>query len=86
MVTNHLHSQKVTPYTDYNGDRWGVDTGTLAEPFGPQFQDYCEDNPVNWRSGFAMLTFERGRLLQPELIRVVEEGVVDFRGRLWDVP
>ncbi len=86
MVTNHLHSQKVTPYTDYNGDRWGVDTGTLAEPFGPQFQDYCEDNPVNWRSGFAMLTFVNGRLLQPELIRVVEDGVVDFRGRLWDVP
>lgn len=86
MITNHLHSQKVTPYTDYNGDRWGVDTGTLAEPFGPQFQAYCEDNPVNWRSGFAMLTFERGRLLQPELIRVVEPGVVDFRGKLWNVP
>lgn len=86
MVTNHLHSQKVTPYTDYNGDRWGVDTGTLAEPFGPQFQAYCEDNPVNWRSGFVMLTFERGRLLQPELIRVVEPGVVDFRGKLWNVP
>jgi hypothetical protein len=85
MVTNHLHSQKVTPYTDYTGDRWGVDTGTLAEPFGPQFQAYCEDNPVNWRSGFAMLTFEDGELLQPELIRVVREGVVDFRGRTWIV-
>jgi hypothetical protein len=40
---------------------------------------------VNWRSGFAMLTFEDGELLQPELIRVVREGVVDFRGRTWIV-
>jgi len=31
MVTGHLHSLKVTPYSDYNGTRFGVDTGTLAE-------------------------------------------------------
>ena len=85
MVTNHLHSAKVTPYTDYNGDRWGVDTGTLAEPFGPQFTDYTEDNPRNHRSGFAALTFVNYELLQPELIRVAKPGVVDFRGKLWDV-
>jgi hypothetical protein len=24
MVTGHLHSQKVTPYTDYNGTRYGI--------------------------------------------------------------
>ena len=28
MVTGHLHSLKVTPFSDYNGTRWGVDTGT----------------------------------------------------------
>ena len=50
MVTGHLHSPKVTPWTDYNGTRWGVDCGTLAEPDGPQFMDYTEDNPKNWRS------------------------------------
>jgi hypothetical protein len=44
MVTGHLHSLKVTPYADYNGNRFGVDTGTLAEPYGPQFS-YGEDNP-----------------------------------------
>lgn len=85
MITNHLHSQKVTPLTDFNGDRWGVDTGTLAEPFGPQFTDYMEDNPRNWRSGFAVLTFKDYRLLQPELVRVVKPGVVDWRGRLWPI-
>lgn len=85
MITNHLHSQKVTPWTDYNGDRWGGDSGTLAEPFGPQFTDYTEDNPRNHRSGFLALTFVNYELLQPELIRVPRPGVVDFRGRLWDI-
>ena len=35
IVTGHLHSLKVTPYDDYNGTRYGVDTGTLADPDGP---------------------------------------------------
>ncbi len=48
IVTGHLHSLKVTPFSDYNGERFGVDTGTLAEPAGPQFVDYLEDNPTNW--------------------------------------
>lgn len=85
MVTGHLHSLKVTPFTDYNGTRWGVDTGSLAEPFGPQFNDYCEDNPRNWRSGFAVLTFERGELRWPEVVAVVREGVVEFRGKTYEV-
>lgn len=85
MVTNHLHSQKVSDWTDYTGTRWGVDTGTLAEPFGPQFTDYMEDNPRSWRSGFALLTFVNYELLRPELVRVVRPGIVDFRGKLWPV-
>lgn len=84
MVTNHLHSQKATPYTDYLGDRWGVDTGTMAETFGPQFTHYLEDNPRSWRSGFAVLTFVDGELLQPELVRVARPGKVDFRGKIHD--
>lgn len=84
MVTGHLHSLKVTPFTDYNGDRWGVDCGTLAEPYGPQFQ-YGEDNPVNHRSGFVVLTFKDGKLLWPEVVRVVDQGVYDFRGNLYEV-
>jgi hypothetical protein len=34
IVTGHLHSLKVTPFDDYNGTRYGVDTGTLADPQG----------------------------------------------------
>lgn len=84
-VTGHLHSLKVTPFTDYNGTRWGVDTGTLAEPYGKQFVDYCEDNPVNWRSGFVVLTFHEGRLLWPEVVSVFDEDHVEFRGKVYRV-
>lgn len=85
IVTGHLHSLKVTPFSDYNGERFGVDTGTLAEPNGPQFVDYLEDNPTNWRSGFAVLTFHNGRLLWPELVHALAPGAIQFRGEVIDV-
>ena len=92
VVTGHLHSLKVTPYTTYGETAdapprttWGVDTGTLADPHGPQFRDYMEDNPRNWRSGFAVLTFKAGRLMWPELVHVIAPGVVEFRGEEWEV-
>ena len=78
IVTGHLHQLKVTPWSDYNGRRWGVDTGTLAEPYGEQFV-YTEGNPVNWCSGFAVLTFRNGKLLPPELCEVID-GEAYFRG------
>jgi hypothetical protein len=84
-VTGHLHSLKVTPFGDYNGTRWGVDTGTLAEIDGPQFIDYLEDNPVNWRSGFAVITMKDGKPLWPELVSKYAEGIINFRGQLIDV-
>ncbi len=82
MVTGHLHSQKVTPYTDYTGTRWGFDTGTMADTFGPQFTDYMEDNPRSWISGFGVLTFVNGELLTPEPVRVMRSGLIDFRGEI----
>jgi len=84
IVTGHLHSLKVTPFSDYNGNRFGVDTGTLAEPDGPQF-NYSELNPSNHRSGFAVLTFFNGRFLWPELVHKFGEGLVEFRGEVIDV-
>jgi len=77
-VHGHLHKLSVTPWSDYRGRRYGVDTGTMAEPYGPQF-NYTEAGPVNWASGFAVLTFYKGKLLQPELC-VVEHGEAWFRG------
>jgi hypothetical protein len=77
-VHGHLHKLQVTPWADYRGRRYGVDTGALAEPYGPQF-NYTEAGPVNWCSGFIVLTFRDGRLLQPEMCSV-EHGQAWFRG------
>lgn len=85
IVTGHLHSLKVQPISDYNGTRYGVDCGCLADPYGPQFQDYLEDNPRTWRSGFTVLTFKDGRLLWPELVHVIEPGLIEFRGEIISV-
>jgi len=85
MVTGHLHSLKVSPYSDYNGTRYGVDTGTLAAVDGEQFLDYTEDGPKNWRSGFVVLTFNDGKLLLPELCQVYGPSHVEFRGEVFKV-
>ncbi len=85
IITGHLHSQKIYPLSDYNGTRWGVDAGTMADPYGPQFYNYTELSPLNWRSGFCMLTFVKGKLLMPELIWVSGPGTVQFRGKEWNV-
>jgi len=84
IITGHLHSLKVTPFSDYNGVRYGVDTGTLAETDGPQFT-YAELNPSNHRSGFAVLNFHNGKLLWPQLACKFDEGLIDFRGQIIDV-
>lgn len=83
IITNHQHAAKVTPFNNY-GPRtlWGVDTGCLADPYGPQFRDYTEDNPRNHRSGFCVLTFRKGELLQPELVLVWDKDHVQFRGEI----
>lgn len=83
MVTGHTHQLKVEPLTDYNGTRYGVQTGTLADPNGQQFMDYTEDNPKDWRSGFVLLSWERSRLLMPELVQVCGEDELEFRGKIW---
>ena len=86
IITGHLHSLKCTPFTDYNGTRYGVDTGSLADVNGQQFS-YSEDNAKNHRSGFAVLTFYKGKLLPPELCEVLdeEEGIIYFRGNVFKV-
>jgi hypothetical protein len=84
FVSGHLHSLKVTPWTDYNGSRYGVDTGTMANIDDPAFE-YAEDSPKNWRSGFAVLTFWQGKLMPPELVEVISEGLVYFRGQIIEV-
>lgn len=77
-VHGHLHKLACTPLGDYRGRRYGIDCGTLADPAGPQFA-YTESGPLNWGSGFYVLTFKGGRLLPPEPC-VIDRGHAWFRG------
>lgn len=82
VVTGHLHSQNVRPLSDYRAfDRYGVDTGCVADKEHRAFS-YTEDSPLDWRSGFALLTYRSGVLLYPELITKWDEKYVQFRGAL----
>jgi hypothetical protein len=82
IVTGHTHNLGSTMWADYNGVRWGVQTGTLSE-MGPETDKfaYAEDNPANHSQGFVVLTYtEQGVLLEPEFCRVIN-GVAYFRGQ-----
>ena len=81
----HLHALNISRFSDENGTRYGVDSGTLADPTGPQFLNYTEDCPKDWRSGFALFTFVDGKMLRPEVIEVYDDEHVDFRGQLVNV-
>ena len=87
-VTGHLHSLRVTPRTTMSpingGVIYGVDCGTLADPWGPQF-GYMLGGPRNWRAGFAVLTYMGGYLMPPEIAMVVDDDCIYFRGEKIDV-
>lgn len=80
MVTGHTHCLEVKPYVDYRGRRYGVQTGTLQDLAHPAFE-YQMNRPSLACSGFAVLTFEDGRLHYPELCQVVD-GKARFRGEV----
>lgn len=77
-ITGHTHQLVVRPHQDFTGRRWGIETGTLADPNWPQFA-YCLGATQKAAPGFAVLTIRGGRLLQPETAEVVD-GVCWFRG------
>lgn len=78
-VHGHLHKLEHKPWGDYRGRNWGIDCGTLADPKGPQF-GYTEAAPLNWGSGFYVLTYKDSRLLPPEPC-VIEHDRAWFRGK-----
>ena len=81
IITGHLHSAKVTPFTDYNETRYGVDTGCIADPNHKAFLDYTEDNARDWRDGFCVLTFKDRVLIYPELVTRFSDNEVQWRGQ-----
>jgi hypothetical protein len=80
IVTGHTHGLSITPFGDYRGRRWGVKTGSLADLHGAQFE-YHENNPSPQCAGFAVLTFENGGMVPPELCEVIG-GKAWFRGQV----
>jgi hypothetical protein len=80
MVTGHTHQLQITAIRDRKGTRWGVETGTLADPHGPQFQ-YTEGASSRAQQGFAVLTFDDdGVMMPPELCELLNGRPV-FRGQ-----
>lgn len=81
IVTGHTHALEVKPWGNYRCNRYyGVQTGTLADLHGPQFE-YHENGPTHACSGFVVLTFKDGKLLPPELCEVID-GKAYFRGEV----
>ena len=85
IVTGHLHSAKVIPWDDYNGTRYGMDTGCIADPNHRAFLDYTEDNPKNWREGIGVLELVGGVLKPPDLVLKWNRTNVVFRGEILKV-
>ena len=80
FCTGHTHRLNVIPFTDFRGTRYGIETGTLADPYGPQFS-YIEDNPRNWQPGFVVIDFdEYGH--HPDTAELIGNKV-RFRGKYY---
>lgn len=82
IVTGHLHSANAVCFTDYNGTRWGIDTGCIADPNHRAFLDYTEDSSRDWRDAFLVATFRGGRFMPPELVHRWDNDHVVFRGEV----
>lgn len=80
-ATGHDHALRVQEFTNRRGTFYGMNSGTLADPEGPQF-GYAEDSPSNHRSGFLVLTYHKGLLLRPSICKVMDEEHVDFERRV----
>lgn len=83
-VTGHTHRLMDRPWNDRTGRRYGIETGTLTDTDGPQAY-YVAGRPVDWGSGFPVLTYNNSVLLRPEYVDVVDEGVACFRSECYEV-
>lgn len=80
IVTGHTHRLNIRPFSDYRGMRYGIETGTLARPYGSQF-NFMESNTRDWQEGFVVITIKENQIY-PELVPVVD-GKAFFRGELF---
>lgn len=83
IVTGHDHRADVVAYDDRRGRRYSVRHGMGADSCrDAPFVHYLEGRKTNWQSGFAVLTFRNGQLLQPELALRVDDEHFEFRGEV----
>ena len=54
----------------------------MADVDDPQFINYREDNPADWTSGFAVISYKQGRMLRPEFVQKWDEHHVEWRGEV----
>lgn len=85
FVTGHLHKLDSRKWADFRGNRYGVDTGLMADVDDPQFVHYTEDNPKDWTSGFAVISYKDGKMMRPEFVQKWSDGEVEFRGETFSV-
>lgn len=79
MLSGHTHQLQVTAVRDRRGTRWGIETGMMNDPAGPQFE-YTEGTPSRAQAGFIVVSFdEDGNMLPPEICEMIRGRPV-FRG------
>lgn len=84
LVTGHDHRLTVEPFVDYRQVvRYGVRTGYMAaSPYEPQFLNYLEAKHPNWISGFVVLKYKDGMLLEPQKVIVMDDEHVQYLGEI----
>lgn len=80
-VTGHTHRLLDRPWSDRSGRRYGIETGTLTDVDGPQSY-YVAGRPVDWGSGFPVLTYREGKLMRPEYVDVIGKNKISFRAQI----
>jgi hypothetical protein len=83
IATGHTHRLSLCTVSNYAGSKHGIETGMLADD-GP-FSNYTLATPKDWRSGFVVVTFRDGVLLQPELVTKWDENSACWRGKIVEV-
>ena len=84
IFTGHTHRMQLYSFSDYNGPRWGMECGTMANTYGEQFE-YLEDNSREWTSGFVVLSYSNYKLMPPEAVICPGDGTYEFRGRSYQL-
>lgn len=82
IVTGHTHIMECKPFTDYNGTRYGIQTGTLSSIKDNPFFNYTVGTPLNWMAGAVFLTYIDGELQMPEFMTINKSNEAVFRGRI----